>query len=49
MASVSSLAWLVTPWAQVPAEGAGNFLECPLGRYSSNLLTEWRLPVDFDV
>ena len=58
MASVSSLAWLVTPsfwvnggspWAQTPAEGAVYLLECALGRYSSSQLSEWRLPIDFDV
>ena len=38
-----------SPWAQNPADGAVNILECALGRYSSSLLTEWRLPVDFDV
>ena len=38
-----------SPWAQTPAEGAVDLLECALGRYSSSLLTEWRLPVDFDV
>ena len=36
-------------WAQTPAEGAVNLLECALGRYSSGQLSEWRLPVDFDV
>ena len=36
-------------WAQALAEGAVNLLECALGRYSSSLLAEWRLPVDFDV
>ena len=34
-------------WAQTPAEGAVNLLECALGRYSSSQL--WRLPIDFDV
>ena len=38
-----------SPWAQTPAEGAGNLFECALGRYSSGLLPEWRLLVDFDV
>ena len=38
-----------SPWAQAPAEGVVNLLQCALGRYSSSLLTEWRLPVDFDV
>ena len=32
-----------------PADGAVTILECALGWYSSSLLTEWRLPVDFDV
>ena len=38
-----------SPWAQTPAEGAVNILECALGRYSSGQLTEWQLPADFDV
>ena len=38
-----------SPWAQTLAEGAGNLLECALGRYSSSMLTEWRFLVDFDV
>ena len=38
-----------SPWAQTPAEGAVNLLECALGRYSSSQLSEWRLPIDFDV
>ena len=38
-----------SPWAQSPAEGAANLLECSLGRYSSNQLSEWRLPAGFDV
>ena len=38
-----------SPWAQDPAEGAVNILECALGRYSSGLLTEWQLPAGFDV
>ena len=29
-------------------EGACNLLECALGRYSSDALTEWQLPVGFD-
>ena len=29
--------------------GTGDLLECALWRYSSSLLTEWRLPVVFDV
>ena len=38
-----------SPWAQTPAEGAVNLLECALGRYSSSQLSEWRLPAGFDV
>ena len=38
-----------SPWAQTPAEGAFNLLECALGRYSSGQLSEWRLPAGFDV
>ena len=38
-----------SPWAQSPAEGAVNLLECSLGRYSFSQLSEWRLPLDFDV
>ena len=38
-----------SPWAQTPAEGAVNLLECAHGRYSSRQLSEWRLPIDFDV
>ena len=38
-----------SPWAQSPAEGAVNLLECSLGRYSSSQLSEWRLPAGFDV
>ena len=38
-----------SPWAQTPAEGAVNLLECALGRYSSGQLSEWRLPAGFDV
>ena len=37
-----------SPWAESPAEGAGNLLECSLGYYTSGLLTEWKLPVEFD-
>ena len=35
-------------WAGSPREGACNLLECALGRYSSDTLTEWQLPVGFD-
>ena len=38
-----------SPWAQPPAEGAVNILDCALGRYSSGQLTEWQLPAGFDV
>ena len=54
MALVFRLAWLVTssfwgsPWAESPREGAANLLECALGRYSSDALTEWQLLVGFD-
>ena len=37
-----------SPWAESPLEGASNLLECALGRYSSDALTEWQLPVGFD-
>ena len=36
------------PWAEDPADGAGNLLECALGPYTSDLLGDWRLPVGFD-
>ena len=58
MASVFGLAWLVasslwgewgdTSWAGSPREGAADLLECALGRYSSDALSEWQLPVGFD-
>ena len=35
-------------WAGSPREGAANFLDCALGRYSSDALTEWQLPVCCD-
>ena len=35
-------------WAGSPREGASNLLECAFGRYSSDALTEWQLPVGFD-
>ena len=38
-----------SPWAQSPAEGAVNLLECALERYSSGQLSGWRLPAGFDV
>ena len=31
-----------------PREGAANLVECALGRYSSDALREWQLPVGFD-
>ena len=37
-----------SPWAGSPQEGACNLLECVLGRYSSDALTEWQLLVGFD-
>ena len=37
-----------SPWAGSPREGAANLLECALGRYSSDALTEWQLPGGFD-
>ena len=36
------------PWAESSREGASNLLECALGRYSSDALMEWQLPVGFD-
>ena len=36
-----------TPWAEDPAEGAGNLLESALGAYTSGLLAEWPLPAGF--
>ena len=33
---------------KIPAEGAGNLLECALGAYTSGLLVDWQLPVGFD-
>ena len=37
-----------SPWAENPAEGAGNLLECTLGSYTLGLLSEWQVPVGFD-
>ena len=37
-----------SPWAESPAKGAGNLLECALGPYTSGLLEEWQMPVGFD-
>ena len=36
-----------SPWAESPAEGAGNLLECALGPYTSDLLEPWQLRVGF--
>ena len=33
-----------SPWAETPADGAGNLLECALGPFTSNLLGDWQLP-----
>ena len=35
-------------WAEDPAESAAHQLECTLGSYTSGLLIEWQLPVEFD-
>ena len=54
---VLTLAWLfaasiwcecLLPRAESAAEGAANLLECALGPYSSSLLTQWRVPDEFD-
>ena len=37
-----------SPWAEDPAEGAGNLLESALGAYTSGLLVDWQMPVGFD-
>ena len=47
--SFSLALMVIPPWAQTPAEGAVNLLECALARYSSGQLTEWQLPAGFDV
>ena len=36
------------PWAEDLAESAAHQLECALGSYTSGLLSEWQLPVEFD-
>ena len=36
------------PWAEPPAEGAGNLHECALGPDTSGLLGDLQLPVGFD-
>ena len=38
----------LSPWAENPAEGAGDLLECALGSDTSGFLSEWQLPVEFD-
>ena len=38
----------VSPWAENPAEGAGNLLEFALGPYTSGLLEDWQLLVGVD-
>ena len=35
----------VSPWAEDPAEGAGNLLESGLGPYTSGGLEDWQLLV----
>ena len=44
------LSWVSggSPWAESPRESASHLLECALGRYSSDVLMEWQLPVGFD-
>ena len=37
-----------SPWAEDLAESAAHQLECALGSYTSGLLSEWQLPVEFD-
>ena len=37
-----------SPWAGSSRKGAANLLESAFGRYSSDALTEWQLPVGFD-
>ena len=37
-----------SPWAENPAEGAGNLLESALGACTPDLLLDWQLPVGFD-
>ena len=38
----------VSPWAGDASERALYLVETALGRYSSNLVSEWSLPYDFD-
>ena len=37
-----------SPWAVDATESASYLVEFALGRYSSHLITDWELPVDFD-
>ena len=37
-----------SPWAVDATESASYLVEVALGRYSSHLITDWELPVDFD-
>ena len=37
-----------SPWAEDPADGAANLLECALGPYPAALLQDWQLLVGFD-
>ena len=40
---------MIVPLGWEPREGACNLLECALGRYSSDALTEWQLPAGWRV
>ena len=37
-----------SPWAEDPADGAGDLLECALGSYTSGLHAEWQFPVGIE-
>ena len=37
-----------SPWGESPRESASHLLECALGRYSSDMLMGWQLPVGSD-
>ena len=37
-----------SPWAENPAEGAGNMFECALGPHTSGILEDWQLLVGID-
>ena len=37
-----------SPWAENPAEGAGNLIESALGSCTSGLLSHWQLPVELN-